>query len=293
MRRYRVRERLEYLLVVWLRSFLCKVPEVRRDKISAAIGKMLYFWLPVRKKTILENLKIAFPHRKEYWRRKICFRCYLHFAKISFDFFPFYFADNKSFFRRVSIKNFRLVEDLIKRGSGVVLTTFHFGNWEVLGDALARSGFDVVAIVRRQKSEGFDSIVTQARTTNGIKVVSMNDNMTGITRHLQRGGILFIVPDQYAGKRGIDITFFGRKTKAFRGPATFSLRLGCPIVLACCNLVNGEYCVNLELLKTDSALESDDPIGEVTQSYFDYFEAKIRSVPEQYFWFHRRWKKRR
>lgn len=288
---YSVRERLEYLLVIWLRGFLCKVSEARRDKISAVIGKILYFWLPVRKKTILENLKIAFPCRKEYWRKRVCFQCYLHFAKVSFDFFPFYLSDNDSFFRKVEVRNSHLIKDLMERGNGIVLTTFHFGNWEVLCDALARSGFDVVAIARRQKNKSFDSIITRARATNGIKVVSMNDSMSGIARHLQRGGLLFIIPDQYAGRRGIDITFFGRKTRAFRGPATFSLKLDCPIVVARCNLVNGKYYINLELLKTDGALESDDPIGRVTQNYFDYFEEKIRNMPEQYFWFHRRWKK--
>lgn len=178
-------------------------------------------------------------------------------------------------------------------GEGIVLVTGHLGNWELAGAYLAQRGVPLSAVVKRQRNARFDAWLAATRRHLGIESVYMDD--AHILPALVAGGrTVVLVADQDARGRGLPVTFLGRPASTFRGPARLALRTGAPLVFA--SLVrDGE----LYRLTADTVREGGDASDvssageaelEITRRWVAVLEARVRAAPEQYFWFHRRWK---
>ena len=104
---------------------------------------------------------------------------------------------------------------------------------------------------------------------------------------LESGEILALVSDQDAKKRGVFVKYFNQQTSTPKGAARFHLENGAPIIFTiCCQDKLNDYTIEFHPVKiaTNATVES------ITQSYTSLLEEYVRRYPEQYFWFHRRWK---
>ena len=177
----------------------------------------------------------------------------------------------------------------------MIIVLFHFGNWELIADWLARHGYTIAAVATPQFNPMVDRLVTQIRTRNGLRILPKGKRHTvRIFRFLKEDHLLYLVSDQFAGRQGVWVKFLNQWSSSFQGPALFALHKECPIVLGSCLLnERGHYDICFERLAMSISKDMDDEskIRFIVQSYTEYFEDKIRQCPDQYYWFHRRWKK--
>jgi KDO2-lipid IV(A) lauroyltransferase len=104
---------------------------------------------------------------------------------------------------------------------------------------------------------------------------------------VSEGGILGLAADQDARKSGVFVNFLGRPASAFRGPAVFHLKTGAPLILALCRMdKQSRYHISFERLQ----VTQEDSVETITQKIASKLEEAVFENPEQYFWFHRRWK---
>jgi KDO2-lipid IV(A) lauroyltransferase len=102
-----------------------------------------------------------------------------------------------------------------------------------------------------------------------------------------------IVGDQDARGAGIFVPFFGRPASTHRGPAVFSLRFGAPAFACVARRLPGpgvRYRVSGQQVEVPRTGQLDEDVEALTAALAARLEAEIREAPEQYFWFHRRWK---
>ena len=111
-----------------------------------------------------------------------------------------------------------------------------------------------------------------------------------IAEALQRGAHVGILVDQYY-VRGVEVTFFGRRTKANPLLARLARRFSCPI--------HGTRVVRLPgrrfRPRTDRGDRQRDADGKIDiagtmQIITNVVEGWIREHPEQWLWQHRRWR---
>ena len=103
---------------------------------------------------------------------------------------------------------------------------------------------------------------------------------------LQKNGLLGLVSDQDAKKKGIFVDFFGIPASTPKGAALFHANTKAPILLGVCIKENfREYKIYFKAIDT-----KNKNIKEITQEYTSHLESYIKEYPDQYFWFHRRWK---
>jgi KDO2-lipid IV(A) lauroyltransferase len=109
---------------------------------------------------------------------------------------------------------------------------------------------------------------------------------TAVLHELVRGRYVGILLDQRPKVRdGVLTTFLGRKTYTHKGVAVLSLKTGKPVVPAFCIVEGLRYRVKLfEPIYPEGSVE------ELTQKYTSAIDSVVREHPEQWFWFHRRWK---
>ena len=110
---------------------------------------------------------------------------------------------------------------------------------------------------------------------------------------LQEHKFLGLASDQNAGKRGINIPFFDIPASIPKGAALFHLKTSMPIIVGFC-ILSRDLKYNLRLREMNLSSipnEKEDAIIAINTQYSKLLENEVRKYPEQYFWFHRKWKK--
>jgi Kdo2-lipid IVA lauroyltransferase/acyltransferase len=286
------RHRAEYALARTLERAACALPEGAADALGARLGAAVYR-LGIRRRTVEENLRLAFPEAGDAWRREVARGAYRHLGREAVSMLRLSRLDPEAVVERTATRGWEELEEALGEGKGVILATGHYGNWEIAAAAVAARGIPVAAIVRRQGNRLVDRRLDEARRRLGVETISQRDAPSRVPRVLRRNGVVGIVGDQDARRAGVFVPFFGRPASTHRGPALFALRFGAP-VFACRARRLPPPGVRYEVAGTRVPLprtgDLDADVHALTAELAARLEAGIREAPEQYFWFHRRWK---
>jgi KDO2-lipid IV(A) lauroyltransferase len=176
---------------------------------------------------------------------------------------------------------------------GMIIISGHLGNWELaLLFAASHLGDRIFAIARKIDFAPLDRWVYRSRTRFGGEVVNKRGALGDMTRAVRSGKVLATLIDQGTmPHEGIDAMFFGRKVLATPGIAMLAMRARVPVIPAFCVRGKSGYKLIMEQpleMKRSGDLRTD--IQTNTQLIMDAIEAAVRKYPEQYFWFHKRWK---
>ena len=265
-------------------SSILKIFSVRKlNIISQNIASILFNYIPKRKNTALKNLKIAFPDKSDEWINTTLKKCYSFFTYNFLQFLAFPFDPNSI---EIEVVGRRFLNDAIKRKSGTVLVSAHFGSWEILGHWFGVNNYPLVGIAQRQKNKGANLFFEEKRELSGIKQVYRKSSMDSLYEILNGNKILGLVSDQDARGRGIFVDFFNKPASTHKGAALFHLNTNASLIFGICVQKNiGKY--RVEFIPINPKKKS---IEYITQLYTTIIEQSIKKYPEQYFWFHNRWK---
>jgi KDO2-lipid IV(A) lauroyltransferase len=251
--------------------------------LGRGVGACAHGVLRLRRDVVRAQIAASFPERDEAWVRATARACYRHFGEE--------LALLAGGVGRVRAAVDRLaappaaVEMLEARADrGIVLVTGHLGNWELAGAFVARHcAFTTVA--QRQRGR-VGRRLEALRSELGMDVVHRGESASRVTRAVRQGGCVGLVADQRAAS-GLAIPFFGRPAPTTPGPARLAIRMGVPLVFCAVVRESDRYALLWEPLDP-RALATEDP-RVVTAAWLAALERAVRSRPEQYFWFHRRW----
>ena len=265
-------------------SSILKILSVRKlNIISQNIASILFNYIPKRKNTALKNLKIAFPDKSDEWINTTLKKCYSFFTYNFLQFLAFPFDPNSI---EIEVVGRRFLNDAIKRKSGTVLVSAHFGSWEILGHWFGVNNYPLVGIAQRQKNKGANLFFEEKRELSGIKQVYRKSSMDSLYEILDANKILGLVSDQDARGKGVFVDFFNKPASTHKGAALFHLNTNASLIFGICVQKNiGKY--RVEFIPINPKKKS---IEYITQLYTTIIEQSIKKYPEQYFWFHNRWK---
>ncbi len=172
-------------------------------------------------------------------------------------------------------------------GKPAVLITGHIGNYDAPRAALIARGFRIAGLYRPMNNALFNKHYLQAMKNIGPAFPRGKSGMTGIIRHLKKGGMAEFLIDQHFDS-GVELEFFGRPAITSVVPAEISLRYDAPLIaMYGLRKPNG---VDFELI-VEAPIEPSDP-ATMTQALNDSLEARARGNLPQWMWAHRRWKQR-
>jgi len=288
-----MKNKIEYIIFV-LFSYSFRILGLGLSRKFASVLAFTFFYLiPIRKKVVLENLKIAFPNHDEVKNKELAFKIYSSFAVTLVEIMCLPFLNKFDLVNAVECSNPELIVEKFNEGKGVILLSSHFGNWEFIAISVAiqiQLPFSVV--VKPLRNTLVYEWMNKGRTKFGNEVVPLGISIRKTYQTLKEKKIVAMVADQRGPKEGVKVDFFGKKVAVYTGPAALALKTGAPII---CGIPirenNFNYKVKLVEIPTNNLPDSEEEkILEISQRYTSYLEEVIREHPEQWLWMHKRWK---
>ena len=255
------------------------------------LGRFLYRILGKRRERCLANLRLAFPEKTEEERVAIAIGAYENFGAMSADFIAGPDRTKEEQDALTTVHGIEHMDNALKRGKGVLMVTGHFGHWERAASWLAISGYKLSVIVRDADQENLNSIVNNLRRGPGTRVIPRGGAARPVLEALRNNEIVALLPDQNADD--IYIPFFGHPAGTVLGPGVFHARTDTAVIPAISRF-NKDGTVTLEFFPPLEPEPGESVRGEGMMRAINALrEREIRKTPEQWLWFHDRWRNAR
>lgn len=289
---------ITYLLLKGFSLFVNVLPEEFALRMGRQLGNMAYYLDLEHRRVAIQNLHIAFDQEKsEAEMRSIAKRVFENLGMMTVEFLRIPKMDVKTFKERVKIEGLEEALRLLEKKKGVLLLIGHFGNWELMGLMSKVIGNPITVIAKpMKKNRWVDQFITRIRNAGGLEVISSIKAGRKVIQALSQNRVVGILIDQRAKRsEGIWADFFGRKAPTTPSLAVLAMKTGAP-VLPVFMIRNGFQKHRLiikeplELIRTGN-IKKD--VEANTQLFNDTLESTIRQHPDQWFWIHQRWERKK
>lgn len=257
------------------------------------LGRAAYAIQPKRRAICLGNLRGAFrDERSPEALDRIC-RGVFETMGMSFVEMLMTPSVDEAYLRRyVTLDGVPHLERAMAQGRGVVIVTGHFGNWELINLAAGLRHYPVSVLARMQGLPKLNRLLNEYRESKGCKVISKGMAARAMMQRLRSGGLVGVLMDQDAGRRGVLAPFFGRLASTADGPIALARRLESVILPVFIIRTGGpHHTISIEPpLQVPSLGDPVRDVPAVVAAYLQVLERYVRRAPEQWLWPHRRWK---
>ena len=269
------------------------------SSLQKMLAKFLAFaFMKLKKKrfhVVMTNLDLAFGETKTKEEKlEIAKKCYYNFAKyLGINFILNQNTTKQKILEQVVFKNEHFLLDAIKSGRPIIVTTAHFGQWEIFGLAVAAHFGPSSVLGRRLDSSIMDKILRANRSQFDVELIDKDGGAKDILKALKARRIVGILVDQNtAPKDGIKVQFFGKDVLHTPAASVLAQKTNALIINAFIyqkgkNL--NEICFEQPIDIT--TFDKEDAVQKATQTQCSAYEEMVRARPEEYFWFHQRFKR--
>ena len=263
------------------------------------LAKFLAFaFMKLKKKrfhVVMTNLDLAFGETKSKEEKlEIAKKCYYNFAKyLGINFILNQNTTKQKILKQVVFKNEHFLLDAMKSGRPIIVTTAHFGQWEIFGLAVAAHFGPSSVLGRKLDSSVMDKILRANRAQFDVELIDKDGGAKDILKALKARRIVGILVDQNtAPKDGIKVQFFGKDVLHTPAASVLAQKTNALIINAFIyqkgeNL--NEICFEQPI--DISTFDKEDAVQKATQMQCSACEEMVRARPEEYFWFHQRFKR--
>ena len=287
---------LVYLVMRVFAVFINLLPPQRSTALAKWLGGGLYEIYSRGKKRARENLKQSFPDKDDKWIDQTAKSAMEHIVMLAFE-----VMKNGRYITPGTWHNYIVLEDMsealdvILDGKGAILVTGHYGNFELLGFALAVFGLESYSVARPIDNKFINNYLMGIREYRGQKIIDKKGATEQMVDILKENSLLAFIADQDAGKKGAFVDFFGRKASTYKSIGLLAMQFDLPVIVGYCRRIDNQYKFKIGITKIiypEQWQSQDKPLQWITAEYTQAIEQFIREAPEQYWWVHRRWKSR-
>jgi len=198
------------------------------------------------------------------------------------------------------LTDFRLVshDDLaacMTAGKGVILALPHVGNWDAAAAYVAANDWPLVTVAERLKPEGLFEQFVAYREKLGMEVLPLTGGerpaLDVLAEKATQGYAVALLADRDLSARGIEVRFFGGRTRMPAGPAILALRTGAPLYAADIWYTPTQSVCTMRRIEMPAESEGalDVRVKLVTQRLADAFEVSIAAHPQDWHMLQKMW----
>lgn len=257
--------------------------------LGTLLGWFLYFVVPGRRRVVRVNLELCFPGWTEQKRRELVPRVFVAFAQAWLDRSWLWHGNPEAIRRRVRLTG--AVQELEGMQPTVVFWPHFVGmdaGWSAITMQTQRP---FMTIYTNQANAVVDAWILRGRQRFGnVRLFGRTDGVKPVVAALRQGVPLCLLPDMNFGpEESIFVPFFGVPAATVPSLSRFA-RLGrAKVVPLLTRITPSGY--DVEVLPAWDDVPSDDLVAD-TALQNERLARYIETMPEQYYWVHKRFKTR-
>lgn len=242
------------------------------------------------------NLRAAFPDRDDAWIEQTLRDAWENLGRVAGEYVHlgtlWDFDEKRPNAGRIITDDSPVFDELQNDGKPALCFAAHLGNWELPAVMAAAHGMPSAVLYRMPNNKAVAREITRIRAPlMGHLIRSRAQAPLEMAAALDRGEHLGMLVDQHFS-RGVDVTFFGRRCKANPSIARLARRFDCPVVgVRVIRLPDRRFRIAaagpIDLPRDDTGRID---VQQSTQLITSIVEGWISEHPEQWLWFHRRWR---
>lgn len=258
-------------------------------RIGEALGAALFWLIPERRRVTRINLEKCFPDMSPRQREKLARAAFRAFCRGFVERSVLWWASAERVKRLVRIEG---LEHLDAAGARIVILAPHFAGVEAAGTRISIER-DIATLYAHQKDPLLDRLLLAGRTRfrPQPKIVSRQEGFRRVLRWIKEGVPFYYLPDLDFGPKGsVFVPFFGVPAATARGLPYIARSTGASVVPCVARMLpRGGYVARLYPAWRD--FPSGDEAADARRM-MAFIEERVREMPEQYHWLHKRFKTR-
>ncbi len=131
------------------------------------------------------------------------------------------------------LENGHWLGEAVEAGTGCVIALPHSGNWDFAGAWVCANGWPITTVAERLKPESIYQKFVSFRESLGMEIIPTvggeRPPMDVLADRLSQGRVVPLLADRDLSARGVEVRFFGGRTRMPAGPALLALRTGAPL----------------------------------------------------------------
>jgi KDO2-lipid IV(A) lauroyltransferase len=189
-----------------------------------------------------------------------------------------------------------LLGENVAAGRGSIIALPHAGNWDAAGAWAAASGLPITTVAERLRPEALYERFLAFRRGLGMEIIPLTGGarppLDLLAERLREAHVVPLLADRDLSTRGVEVTFFGGRTRMPAGPALLALRTGAPLYVVDMwyepERPVGYMHGPLELPSPDTG-PLDVRVRAVTQQIADQLAKGIAAHPEDWHMLQKMW----
>ncbi|GIF17537.1 KDO2-lipid IV(A) lauroyltransferase [Actinoplanes tereljensis] len=178
-------------------------------------------------------------------------------------------------------------------GGGAVLALPHTGNWDAAAAWVVSNGWPMVTVAERLKPEGVYRQFMAYREKLGMEVVPLTGGprapLDVLAERIGQGWLVCLLGDRDLSRNGVDVTFFGGRTRMPAGPAILAIRTGAPLFAVDLSFTPTQTYAVLRRITPPTAGALDERVKATTQLLADAFAEGIAEHPQDWHMLQKLW----
>ena len=274
--------------LMWL---LHGLPLALLSGIGSVLGSVLFLLARERRRVCLTNLSRCFPEMDETARRDLARRHFQALARSLLERAILWWSSRQRIERLVQIESREHLEAARSAGP-VILFAPHFVGLDA-GWTRLTCAMDLASVYSNQKSAVMSQALLRGRTRFGVqRLFSRQDGIRPALAALRDGIPFYYLPDMdYGARDAIFTPFFGVPAATITGLSRLAKLAGARVVPCVTQLLPGGAGYVLRCHPAWDNYPTDDVEAD-TRRMNAFIEQRVREVPEQYLWTHKRFKTR-
>jgi len=275
------------LALVWLLRFL---PLALLAPVGRAIGLLLYLLARERRRVTLTNLRLCFPGLSDAERAQLARRHFQAFGRSFIEHGILWWSSKARIQRLIRLEGLEHWQAVA--GRPVIWLAPHFVGLDMGGVRLS-SEYRATSVYAHQKNPVFDAILYHGRTRFVMpELFSRQQGIRALVKAMRRGLPFYYLPDMDLGVRdSVFVPFFGVPAATITGLSRIARLAGAVVVPAVTRQLPGDAGYELRFYPAWENFPTEDVEAD-TRRMNAFIEERVREMPEQYYWLHKRFKTR-
>jgi lauroyl/myristoyl acyltransferase len=178
-------------------------------------------------------------------------------------------------------------------GRGVILALPHVANWDVAGAWVVSHDWPMITVAERLKPESLFERFLEYRERLGMKVLPLTGGqrppLDVLAEHLEKGWVVALLGDRDLSKSGVEVEFFGGRTRMPAGPAILAIRTGAPLYAVDLWFDEQRTMARMREVVPPSEGPLDERVKKTTQLLADAYAAGIADHPQDWHMLQKLW----